>query len=416
LSVPDGTLQRADDVRHFTALPPLSLYIHLPWCVRKCPYCDFNSHEARGEIPEAAYVDALLADLAAEMPLVWGRQLVSVFIGGGTPSLFSAAALDRLLCGVRALTAFAPGIEITLEANPGTVEQARFDDYRAIGINRLSIGVQSLDERALAALGRIHSADEARRAVEVARRAGFERLNLDLMYGLPDQDRAGAAADLDALLALEPSHVSCYELTLEPNTPFAARPPPVPDDEIRWDMQAALLERMEGAGFRRYEISAFARDGERSVHNLNYWSFGDYIGIGAGAHGKLSFADSGLIRRRSRVRHPRRYLEATPDTRIATDAPIPLGDSALEFMMNALRLVDGVERALFEQHTGVALQPWLATVNRAIDDGLMRPDPGRLAASARGFDLLNDLLGRFVPDERGTGAALRRVIPLTRID
>jgi len=405
----------SDEVRHFTALPPLSLYIHLPWCVRKCPYCDFNSHEARDEIPERAYVDALLEDLALEMPLVWGRQLVSVFIGGGTPSLFSAEALDRLLCGVRALTAFAPDIEITLEANPGTVEQARFDEYRAIGINRLSIGIQSLDDRALAALGRIHSADEGRRAVEVARQAGFERLNLDLMYGLPDQDRAAAAADLEALLALHPSHVSCYELTLEPNTPFAARPPPVPDDEVRWDMQAALLQRMRAEGFERYEISAFALPGQQSVHNLNYWRFGDYIGIGAGAHGKLSFADSGLIRRRSRVRHPRRYLQAAGQARIATDAPIALADTGLEFMMNALRLVDGVERSLFEQHTGTALRPWAEALDRAIDEGLMRNDQTRLAATERGLDLLNELLGRFMPDAQPPSSGTRRVIPLTPV-
>jgi len=405
----------SEHARRFTALPPLSLYIHLPWCVRKCPYCDFNSHEAREEIPEQAYIDALLDDLAMEMPLVWGRQLVSIFIGGGTPSLFSAASLDRLLCGVRALTAFGPDIEITLEANPGTIEQARFDAYRAIGINRLSIGVQSLDDRSLAALGRIHSAAEARRAVEVARRAGFERLNLDLMYGLPDQAPADAAADLDALLALEPSHVSCYELTLEPNTAFAAHPPPVPDDETRWDMQAALLQRLRREGFDRYEISAFARPGQQSVHNLNYWRFGDYIGIGAGAHGKLSFADSGLIRRRSRVRHPKRYLAAIGEDRIATDAPIPLTDTGLEFMMNALRLVDGVERTLFEQHAGTPLRPWSAAIDRSIDDALLQDDPTRIAATERGLDLLNELLSRFMPEAHDSAPTAHRVIPLTPV-
>ena len=296
--------------RHLTALPPLSLYVHLPWCAKKCPYCDFNSHEARGEVPEAAYVDALLNDLAMEMPLVWGRTLSSVFVGGGTPSLFSADALDRLLSGVRALTGLAPDVEVTLEANPGTVERGRFADYRAIGINRLSIGVQSLDDEKLRVLGRIHSADEARRAVAEARAAGFDDLNLDLMYALPGQDLAGAMRDVEGALALEPTHLSCYELTLEPNTRFAKFPPEnLPDDDARFDMQEAILARLSRAGFERYEISAFARPGRRSVHNLNYWLFGDYLGIGAGAHAKLSFADSGEIRRRWKVKHPTRYLE-----------------------------------------------------------------------------------------------------------
>lgn len=400
--------------RHFTALPPLALYIHLPWCVRKCPYCDFNSHELRGEVPEAAYIDALLADLAAEMPLVWGRSLSSVFIGGGTPSLFSAEALDRLLSGVRALTALAPDVEVTMEANPGTVEQERFDAYRAIGINRLSIGVQSLDDASLAALGRIHSADEARRAVDVARRAGFDDINLDLMYGLPTQSRAAAAADLAAVLALEPTHLSCYELTLEPNTRFAAEPPPLPDDEARWDMQGAMLQRLGDAGFERYEISAFAQPGRRCAHNLNYWRFGDYLGIGAGAHAKLSFADSGSIRRRSKVRHPRRYLDAmdgsASDAHVASDTAIALPDSAVEFLMNALRLTDGVDAALFEAHTGTSLLPWRAELSRAVDDGLLQDDPHRLVATERGLDLLNELVGRFLPDE--TAPLAGRVIPL----
>ena len=295
--------------RRLTALPPLSLYVHLPWCVRKCPYCDFNSHEARGEVPEEAYVDALLADLATELPAIWGRNLVSVFIGGGTPSLFSARALDRLLGGVRALTALAPNVEVTMEANPGTVERARFADYRALGINRLSLGVQSFDDAALAALGRIHSGDEAHRAIDVARAAGFDEMNLDLMYALPGQGIDAALADLDAALAHAPEHLSCYELTLEPNTLFARFPPELPDDDARWDIQTALAGRLVGAGFERYEISAWARPGHASVHNTNYWRFGDYVGIGAGAHGKISRADDDSITRRWKTKHPARYLE-----------------------------------------------------------------------------------------------------------
>ena len=404
------------EARALAALPPLSLYVHLPWCVRKCPYCDFNSHEAKGEVPEREYVDALLADLAAEMPLVWGRTLSTVFIGGGTPSLFSAESLDRLLSGVRALTGLAPEVEVTLEANPGTVERGRFADYRALGINRLSIGVQSLDDRMLPALGRIHTADEARRAVAEARGAGFDDLNLDLMYALPGQDLAAALADVEGALALEPTHLSCYELTLEPNTRFAAFPPEgLPGDDARFDMQEALLGRLAGAGFERYEISAFARPGRRSTHNLNYWLFGDYLGIGAGAHAKLSFADSGEIRRRWKVRHPARYLAAagTPDA-VGGDAPIPVGDTALEFMMNALRLVDGFERALFDERTGVPLVAWRREIGTAIDDGLLESAGPRLRPTARGLDLLNALLERFVPTAADGAASppSRRIIPI----
>lgn len=395
--------------RNLTALPPLSLYVHLPWCERKCPYCDFNSHEARAEVPEAAYIDALLADLAAEMPLVWGRQVSTVFIGGGTPSLFSAAAIDRLLSGVRALTALAPNVEITMEANPGSVEQTRFADYRATGVNRLSIGVQSLDDASLRTLGRVHSADEARRAVDIAHAAGFEDVNLDLMYALPGQDVRGALRDLDAVLALAPTHLSCYELTLEPNTAFAKFPPAgLPDDDERAAIQDALLERLAAAGYARYEVSAFARPGRRSRHNLNYWLFGDYLGIGAGAHAKLSFADSGLIRRRWKVKHPARYLDTagTPDA-VGGDTVIPLADTALEFMMNALRLVDGFEVALFDERTGVPLAGWQADIDAAIDDGLLERTGTSLRATPRGFELLNATLERFMSGPRG-----RTVIPI----
>ena len=402
--------------RRLTALPPLSLYVHLPWCVAKCPYCDFNSHEARGEVPEDAYVDALLADLASEMPLVWGRTLSTVFIGGGTPSLFSARSLDRLLSGVRALTGLAPDAEVTLEANPGAVERGRFADYRALGIDRLSIGVQSLDDAHLRTLGRVHSAAEARRAAEEARAAGFEELNLDLMYALPDQDLAGALADVEGALALEPTHLSCYELTLEPNTRFAKFPPAgLPEPDARFDMQEAILARLGREGFERYEISAFARPGSRSRHNLNYWLFGDYLGIGAGAHAKLSFADSGLIRRRWKVKHPTRYLETagTPES-VGGDAPIPIEDTGLEFMMNALRLVDGFERALFDERTGVPLLGWRREIESAIEDGLLESTGPRLRATARGLDLLDAVLERFVPTAGPGpgGSATARVIPI----
>ena len=402
--------------RRFTALPPLSLYVHLPWCAKKCPYCDFNSHERRGEIPEAAYVDALLADLAAELPAVWGRSLVSVFIGGGTPSLFSAAALDRLLGGVRALTALAPNVEITMEANPGSIERERFADYRALGINRLSIGVQSFEDEALGALGRIHSGEEARRAIETARAAGFDELNLDLMFALPDTGENGARppggrtraaiaaalADIETALSFAPEHLSCYELTLEPNTLFARFPPALPDDDARGEIQDAIVARLAAAGLERYEISAYARPGHASVHNGNYWRFGDYIGIGAGAHGKISRADENTIVRRWKAKHPARYLELGGANALGGQTPIALEDSALEFMMNALRLVEGFEIPLFERHTGVALDRWNGAIDAAMEAGLLERVGFSLRATPRGLDCLNDLLQHFM--SAGTGA------------
>ena len=394
---PRPTAPPPDQTRTFTELPPLALYIHLPWCVRKCPYCDFNSHEPRGEIPESAYVAALLADLEQELPDIWGRSISSVFIGGGTPSLFSADALERLFSGLRALLALSPTIEITLEANPGTVEQGRFTDYRAIGINRLSIGVQSFDDRSLQALGRIHSAAEASRAVDVARQAGFDNLNLDLMFGLPGQSRAMAREDLQSAIGLAPEHLSRYELTLEPNTLFARFPPDRPGDDMLWQMQRDGEAQLSAAGYRRYEISAFTRPGRECEHNRNYWEFGDYLGIGAGAHGKLSFADTGLILRRWKRKHPTAYLDKAGEaSRIGGQSVIAIEETGLEFFMNALRLVDGVPMPLFQAHTGIDLQRWQPAIATAEADGLLEQQGLRLKATDRGLQFLNDLLGHFL--------------------
>ncbi|MFW5815392.1 MAG: radical SAM family heme chaperone HemW, partial [Wenzhouxiangella sp.] len=290
--------------------PPLSLYVHFPWCVAKCPYCDFNSHALGGPVPEESYVDALLADLELELPRIWGRTVHSIFLGGGTPSLFSAAAMDRLLGGVRARLTLAPAAEITMEANPGTVEHDRFEDYRAAGINRISLGVQSFNDRHLSKLGRIHGGAEARAAIAAVRAAGFDNFNLDLMWALPDQTLAEALADIETALAFEPTHLSHYHLTIEPNTVFAARPPRLPDEEAAWDMQEACARRLSAAGFRHYEVSAWARAGALSRHNLNYWRFGDYLGIGAGAHGKITLPAEDRIVRTRRKSHPRPYLKA----------------------------------------------------------------------------------------------------------
>jgi oxygen-independent coproporphyrinogen-3 oxidase len=339
-------------------LPPLSLYIHLPWCLRKCPYCDFNSHEWRGgeneaaDLPERAYLDALQADLEAALPLVWGRSVQTVFIGGGTPSLFSPASIDALLAMVRARVRLAAGAEITLEANPGTFEAGRFADFARAGVTRLSIGVQSFDDRLLQAIGRVHDGDQARAAVAEAARH-FASFNLDLMYALPGQTLADLAADLDTALGFRPPHLSAYHLTLEPNTLFARHPPPLPDDDLAADMQSLLQARLAADGLARYEVSAFARDGHRCRHNLNYWEFGDYLGIGAGAHGKISSA-SGVIRQ-ARLRHPQRYQEAALAGRaVEIERVLEAADLPFEFMLNALRLVEGVPATLFGERTGLS--------------------------------------------------------------
>jgi len=407
--------------REFTELPPLSLYVHIPWCVRKCPYCDFNSHEAKGEIPEQAYVDALLADLAEEMPLVWGRSISTVFIGGGTPSLFSPKAIDQLMSGIRALTGLQPTAEVTMEANPGTFEQERFKEYRESGINRLSIGIQSFDSTALKALGRIHSADEAIKAVGIAHKAGFEEINLDLMFGLPDQTLQQALDDLDQALSLDTTHLSCYELTLEPNTLFSRFPPNVPDDDLKADMQQAIIERLSDHQFSRYEISAYAKKDSdnaakpsrhRSNHNVNYWQFGDYLGIGAGAHGKISSADSGKIVRRWKHKHPMRYLDAQIQAdRLGGETLIKHEDTALEFMMNALRLIEGFPIPLFQLHTGVSLMPWQGVIEQALEKGLLEQSGLHLHASETGINWLNALLELFLDShETGKTTSLKQMV------
>ena len=377
--------------------PPLALYVHLPWCVRKCPYCDFNSHALSGALPEGRYLDALTADLDAQWTLLEApRPLQSVFIGGGTPSLLSGRAVAGLLDGIRRRCVLTADAEITLEANPGTVDAGHFAAYRRAGVNRLSIGVQSLSAAHLRALGRIHDPVQARAAVTIARRAGFDNLNLDLMFGLPGQTLSGAAADLDALLELEPEHVSYYQLTLEPNTAFHHAPPTLPEDDLTDDMQQNGIERLAAAGFGHYEISAFARPGRRCRHNLNYWTFGDYLGIGAGAHGKLTDPVSGQILRRARQRQPRAYLDAVTrtepvgSTRILDDA-----DLMLEFALNAFRLVDGVETDLFGQRTGLPADRIAAPVAAARRDGLLEAGPDRLRPTALGLRFANELMGRF---------------------
>lgn len=377
------------------ALPPLSLYIHIPWCIRKCPYCDFNSHAAGAALPEDEYVEALLADLTHEVEHAQGRRLHSIFFGGGTPSLFSARAIARILDGAEQALGFADDIEITLEANPGTFEQNKFRGFRTAGVNRLSIGVQSFQTAQLKALGRIHDGDDARRAIDRSRAAGFERFNLDLMHGLPGQDLAGALADLDQALAFEPPHLSWYQLTIEPNTAFHSNPPVLPHDDILGDIQDAGGERLARAGLTRYEVSAFAQQGEESRHNRNYWQFGDYLGIGAGAHGKITVPERDAIVRRSKTRLPRDYL-ARSDDRCASEHEVTSKERTLEFLMNALRLIDGVPKAMFAERTGLdfaAVAPWWQT---QVTRGLLAPPDRRLAATALGIRFLDTVLSEWL--------------------
>jgi putative oxygen-independent coproporphyrinogen III oxidase len=377
-------------------LPPLALYVHLPWCVRKCPYCDFNSHEARGGVPERAYVSALLKDLESQLPRVWGRRLESIFIGGGTPSLFSPEAIDELLSGIRARLPWRPDLEVTLEANPGTVEHGLFGGYREAGINRLSLGIQSFDPDLLGRIGRIHDDRDAYRAIEEARAGGFDNLNLDLMFGLPGQSLQQGLADLQAAVGARPEHISWYQLTLEPNTLFAARPPTLPPEETVDALftHGQLLLRDEG--YTRYEISAYARAGQECRHNRNYWEFGDYLGLGAGAHGKLTDVARGTIDRLLQPRQPEAYLQDPCSVRVT-----PIAQRALpfEFMLNALRLTRGVPAALFAERTGLPISTLADARAQALDQGLLEPDPEVLRATDLGLRFLNDLLERFLEDD-----------------
>ncbi len=390
----DGLLQLA-------ALPPLSLYVHLPWCIRKCPYCDFNSHEmASGQLPEQRYLDALRADLEAALPLVWGRSVHSIFIGGGTPSLFSPQGIDRLLADVRARLPLEPGCEITLEANPGTFEKERFRSFRAAGVTRLSVGVQSFDDAALRALGRVHDRTQAIAAIEEAAQA-FDTFNLDLMYALPGQTMAALEQDVSLALGFAPPHLSIYHLTIEPNTYFAKFPPKLPDEDQAWAMLDRLVERTGAAGLQRYEVSAFARPGHECAHNRNYWRFGDYLGIGAGAHSKLSFAHR--IVRQVRYREPRLYMEhaldpQTPGRAVAQDDDIRRAELPFEFMLNALRLREGFDLPMFSERTGLPISAIEAKLQLAEERGLIEREGLQVRASTKGFDFLSDLQSLFLAE------------------
>lgn len=381
-------------------LPPLALYLHFPWCVRKCPYCDFNSHTLRETLPEQRYVETLLADIAAQAPRVAGREVQSIFLGGGTPSLFAPDALARLFEGIGNLLALAADAEVTLEANPATVERGRFAEYRAAGINRVSLGAQSFDDETLKALGRIHRPSDVLRAAEELHGADLGNFNLDLMYALPDQSLAGALADLTSALALAPAHVSHYQLTLEPGTLFAARPPPLPDEDLAWSMQVECQALLAAHGFEQYEVSAYARAGRACRHNLNYWRFGDYLGVGAGAHGKVthSAAAGFAIERSTHLREPRRYFGA------AAEGPqwrsVPAADLAFEFMMNALRLKEGFTPDLFQHRTGQPVAIVAERLEQLAASGLMESADGHWRARARGFQFLNELVAGFLPDPK----------------
>ena len=402
--------QAPRDVQHYMragtlglpALPPLSLYIHLPWCLKKCPYCDFNSHEYRDgagvrDIPEQRYIDALMADLEASLPLIWGRTVHSVFIGGGTPSLFSPQSIDQLISGLRARLRMEPDCEITMEANPGTFEKDRFRAFRHAGITRLSIGVQSFDDRFLSAIGRVHSGDQARAAVEEAA-AAFETFNVDLMYALPGQSELDLARDLETALSFKPPHISIYHLTIEPNTYFAKYPPVVPEDDTAYDMLDRITAATAAAGMQRYEISAYAREGHQCFHNTNYWQFGDYLGIGAGAHGKLSFAHR--IVRQVKLRDPQRYMEAAlAGHALASDSDVRRKDLPFEYMLNALRLRSGFAVQDYLDRTGLPISTIAKALDEAERKGLITRSLGRVTPTERGFDFLNDLQELFLADE-----------------
>ena len=383
--------------------PPLALYVHFPWCVRKCPYCDFNSYTLNGALAQEPYLERLARDIEAQAPQVSGRELVSVFLGGGTPSLFSADAIGRVLQTARRHLSWSADVEVTLEANPGTIERGRFAEYRAAGVTRVSLGAQTFDAATLKTLGRIHTADETRRAAGELHAAGLANFNLDLMYALPGQDAAGAQADVAEALALAPAHLSHYQLSLEAGTVFAARPPPLPDEDAAAAMLVACAERLQAAGLAQYEVSAYAHAGRQCRHNLNYWTFGDYLGVGAGAHGKLTFADRGQIMRTVQPREPRRYL-AAPDAAL-TRHVIATEELPFEFMLNALRLPDGFTWQSFLERTGLEYDTISARIAALKARGLVEPTATGCRPSALGLRFLNDLLLEFMPENSRTPAS-----------
>lgn len=379
---------------------PLSLYIHVPWCIRKCPYCDFNSHQAGQDIPEQAYIQALLSDLSSELPHIWGRKLESIFIGGGTPSLFSAQGMDDLLNGIRALLPFRPNIEITMEANPGTFEQAKFQGFREAGINRLSVGVQSFNDSHLQALGRVHNRTEALQIADIVRAAGFDNFNLDLMFALPEQSVAQALADLEQAIDLQPTHLSWYQLTLEPNTLFYKYPPQLPDEDLAAEIQLTGQQLINSSCYTQYEVSAYARPGFQCRHNRNYWEFGDYVAIGAGAHGKLTQPVQGSIIRYHKYRQPTEYMQyAMQGQARSGEQTLSTSDSVFEFMLNALRLRDGFAVSLFEERTGLAVQQHLqAGLEQAVQRGLLDFNGDRVRPTTTGWQFLNEVIQGFLED------------------
>lgn len=382
---------------HFTVPIPLSLYVHLPWCVKKCPYCDFNSYAVREEIPEKAYVDALLKDLEGHLPNVWGRRIQSVFLGGGTPSLFSPQAIYELLSGIRRLLPLRPDCEITLEANPGTVEQDRFTGFHEAGINRLSLGIQSFNSAQLKSLGRIHGAEEAHRAIEIATSSGFQSINLDLMFGLPNQDVGSCLKDLESAISYRPEHISFYQLTLEPNTEFHVHPPKLPDEDRLWEMQQEGQNRLKNAGYHQYEVSAYAMPGQECAHNRNYWEFGDYLAIGAGAHGKLTLPDEQLIQRYWNYRQPGQYLEKVAQQAAQNTRQLAPEEAIFEFMLNALRLTHGFALELFSERTGLNPSAISEALKAGLDENLLHIDDGYVRPAALGQRFLDDLVARFLP-------------------
>lgn len=380
----------------FTQPVPLSLYVHYPWCIQKCPYCDFNSHTLKKNIDEAAYIDALIKQLEQTLPMIWGRPIASIFFGGGTPSLISEAGLNRFMSQARALLGFGPEIEVTLEANPGTVDFAKFAGFRAAGINRLSMGVQSFSDSKLKALGRIHSGDEAQQAIAAARSAGFSNFNLDLMFALPNQTLSQAIADVEQAIAFEPPHLSHYQLTLEPNTPFYKQPPVLPDEDLAWEMQQACQQRLAKAGYQHYEVSGYAKPNSACQHNLNYWKYGDYIGLGAGAHGKISIPPEGKIWRTQMPASPGGYIEEMKRPKPGRSFLVSDSDAKFEFMLNALRLQDGFDLGLFELRAGLPISTIKSQLDEIEHKGWATISQNRLKLTPKGQQYLNDVVGLFL--------------------